>query len=92
MTSLDKFHQVMSLVVTVCGHHDGGYHGHGLWPSLLNRLHTGIISGTKASTKYCSATFTFTYTCTDTITVPLLLHVCYIYMNLYTICIVHLYL
>ena len=33
MTSLDKFHQVMPLVVMVCGHHVCGRHCHCLWPS-----------------------------------------------------------
>jgi len=35
MTSLDKFYQVMSLVVMVCGRH-----GHCLWPSLSNPVCT----------------------------------------------------
>jgi len=29
---LDKFHQVMSLVIMVCGHHGCGHHGYRLWP------------------------------------------------------------
>jgi len=49
LTSLDKFHQVMSLVVMVCGHHCCGRHRlwpswviacgtHDVWPSLSNPI------------------------------------------------------